>query len=120
MIVRTDPFEDVESVRFRMDDEATFGWAPTGDRPRSVGLRGHHRGVTDAEIEALLERIEAVPVLPSTRWSTGTGLPVEGAWVNSRGANTVYTTEGPTRFVPRCPCPARTAAAPCRPCWTRP
>lgn len=97
VIVRTDPFEDVESVRFRMDDEGhvRMGSDEVIDRARSAFEDTRHRGVTDAEIEALLERIETVP--GAAEHALVHGSPAYrsafGAWVNSQGANTVYTTE---------------------------
>ena len=89
MIVRTDPFEDVESVRFRMDDEGhvRMGSDEVIDRARSAFEDTRHRGVTDAEIEALLERIETVP--GAAEHALVHGSPAYrsafGAWVNSAG-----------------------------------
>lgn len=63
VIVRKDPFENVESVRTRNDSEGRVRMGPDETIERALrAFEGtKHRGVKTDQVEALLERIENIP-----------------------------------------------------------
>ncbi len=97
VIKRTDPFEGVENIRVRTDANgvARMGSSDVLDKARAAFEGVKHRGVSDSDIEALLERIDTVPGVAEHALVHGTSAyrSAFSAWVSSQGQNVVYSAE---------------------------
>ncbi len=97
VILRTDPFEDVQSVRASFDGEGRARMASDEviERAQRAFADAKHRGVKDDQIEALLERVESVPGVAEHALIHGSPAyrSAFASFMRSQGANVLYTGE---------------------------